>query len=472
MVKHSATKSFSSRSKLVNSKCYDSKLRRLVRVSTRLMLNKLVVVGVNHDSASVELREQIAFAPEKVNESLSALIRDTQVSESVILSTCNRTELYGVLPENVDGVVVSDQLSHWLASHHGIDVNQLLPSVYRNHGVAAASHLVRVAAGLNSMVLGEPQIFGQMKSAFAVAQEAGAVGFHLNMIFPEAFRIAKKVRTDTAIGENPVSVAYAAVDLARQIFSDMERSTALLLGAGETIELVARHLRDAGLGKLIIANRTLERAEQLASQFDAEAILLADVTQRLPDADIVISSTGSQLPILGKGAAEEAVKARRWRPVLMIDLAVPRDIEPQVAEIPDIYLYTVDDMREVIEENLRLRASEASKADEIVVSGIEALKDGLLERQSSDVVKTYRDSALALQQAELDKALKMLEKGADPEEVVGRLARDLTNKLIHAPTAGLRQLAKEGGKRDVSRLAAILGLTDIDDERDEGATLQ
>lgn len=298
------------------------------------------------------------------------------------------------------------------------------------------------------------------------------MGFHLNLIFPEAFRIAKKVRTDTAIGENPVSVAYAAVDLARQIFRDMEQSTALLLGAGETIELVARHLRDAGLGKLIIANRTLERAEQLAAHFDAEAILLADVTERLPDADIVISSTGSQLPILGKGAVEEAIKARRWRPVLMIDLAVPRDIEPQVAELSDIYLYTVDDMREVIEENLRLRASEASKADEIVAAGIEALRTGLLERQSADVVKIYRDSALALQQLELEKALKMLEKGIEPEEVMGRLARDLTNKLIHAPTAGLRQLAKEGGKRDVSRMAAMLGLTDFDEERDEGATLQ
>ncbi|MDG2460159.1 MAG: glutamyl-tRNA reductase [Luminiphilus sp.] len=436
------------------------------------MLNKLVVVGVNHDSASVELRERIAFAPEKVHQSLSALIRDTAVTETVILSTCNRTELYGVLPEAADALAVSDQLSQWLASHHQLDLNQILPSIYRNHSVAAASHLVRVAAGLNSMVLGEPQIFGQMKSAFAVAQEAGAVGFHLNLIFPEAFRIAKKVRTDTAIGENPVSVAYAAVDLARQIFRDMDRSTALLLGAGETIELVAKHLRDAGLGKLVIANRTLERAQQLASQFDAEAILLADVTERLPEADIVISSTGSQLPILGKGAVEEAIKTRRWRPVLMIDLAVPRDIEPQVADISDIYLYTVDDMREVIEENLRLRASEASKADEIVSGGIQALREGLLERQSADVVKTYRDSALALQQAELEKALKMLEKGGDPGEVMSRLARDLTNKLIHAPTAGLRQLAKEGGKSDVSKMAAVLGLTDFDEERDEGTTLQ
>ena len=437
-----------------------------------MILENLVVVGVNHDSASVELREQIAFAPEKVHDSLNALISETEIIESVILSTCNRTELYGVLPADSDAIGAADQLSHWLAHHHGLNVNHLLPSIYRNHGVAAASHLVRVAAGLNSMVLGEPQIFGQMKSAFAVAQEAGAVGYHLNLIFPEAFRIAKKVRTDTAIGENPVSVAYAAVDLARQIFRDMEQSTALLLGAGETVELVARHLRDAGLGKLIIANRTLERAELLASQFDAEAILLADVTERLSDADIVISSTGSQLPILGKGAVEGAIKARKWRPMLMIDLAVPRDIEPQVTEVPDIYLYTVDDMREVIEENLRLRASEASKADEIVASGMEMLQDGLLERQSADVVKTYRDSALAIQQVELDKAFKMLEKGVDPAEVLSRLARGLTNKLIHAPTAGLRQLAKEGGSDDVSKMAAVLGLADADDERDEQTTLQ
>lgn len=436
------------------------------------MLNKLIVVGVNHDSASVDLRERIAFAPEKVHEALGAAIRDTHLCEAVILSTCNRTEVYGVLPDDCDGISAADQLVRWMATHHGIDLNQLLPSIYRNHGIAAASHLVRVASGLNSMVLGEPQIFGQMKSAFAVGREAGAVGYHLNLIFPEAFRIAKKVRTDTAIGENPVSVAYAAVDLARQIFSDMERSSALLLGAGETIELVARHLREAGLGKLVIANRTLERAELLASQFDAEAILLADVTDRLPEADIVISSTGSQLPILGKGAAEDAIRARRWRPMLMIDLAVPRDIEPQVSEIPDVYLYTVDDMREVIEENLRLRASEASKADQIVAEGIDSLERGLKARQSADVVKSYRDSALALQQAELEKALRMLEKGVAPEEVMSRLARDLTNKLIHAPSAGLRQLAKEGGQQDVTRMAAVLGLADLDDERDEGTTLQ
>ena len=423
------------------------------------MLDTLVVVGVNHDSAPVTLRERIAFAPEKVHESLGALIRDTQLSEAVILSTCNRTELYGVLPTDADGMAASDELSRWLAAHHEIDINQLSPCVYRNHGISAASHLVRVAAGLNSMVLGEPQIFGQMKSAFAVAQEAGAVGFHLNLIFPEAFRIAKKVRTDTAIGENPVSVAYAAVDLARQIFRDMEQSTALLLGAGETIELVARHLRDAGLGKLIIANRTLERAEQLAAQFDAEAILLADVTERLPSADIVISSTGSQLPILGKGAVEEAIKVRRWRPVLMIDLAVPRDIEPQVAELSDIYLYTVDDLREVVQENVKARASEASKADQIVEAGVIEVEANWLQRASADVVRHYRAAAMSIQAAELERALKALDNGKAPEEVVQRLARDLTNKLIHAPTTGLKQIAKEGDRGNVSRAAELLGVS-------------
>ena len=260
--------------------------------------------------------------------------------------------------------------------------------------------------------------------------------------------------------------------MAGHIFSNLSKRTALLLWAGETIELVARHLCDAGLGNLIIANRTLARAESLAQQFDASAVMLADVPDRLPEADIVISSTASQLPILGKGAVERALRQRHYRPMLLIDLAVPRDIEPEVSELSDIYLYSVDDLKDVIAENLRLRASEANKADGIINAGVVGVEEDFRGRQSADVVRTFRESALAIQDVELSKAIKSVERGETPEDVIRRLARDLTNKLIHAPTAGLRQIAREGDDGQVTRAKALLGLNESASSEDENPTLQ
>jgi len=436
------------------------------------VFQELIAIGINHDSATLDIRERVAFAPESIAMALGSALATAPITEVVILSTCNRTEIYGVVPTSGDPLSASEALVSWVTEHHGLPSEALSTCTYRHHGKQALTHLVRVAAGLNSMVLGEPQIFGQLKSAFAVAEEAGAVGSRLQRLFPEAFRIAKKVRTDTAIGENPVSVAYASVDLAGHIFSNLSKRTALLLGAGETIELVARHLCDAGLGNLIIANRTLARAESLAQQFDASAVMLADVPDRLPEADIVISSTASQLPILGKGAVERALRQRHYRPMLLIDLAVPRDIEPEVSELSDIYLYSVDDLKDVIAENLRLRASEANKADGIINAGVVGVEEDFRGRQSADVVRTFRESALAIQEVELSKAIKSVERGETPEDVIRRLARDLTNKLIHAPTAGLRQIAREGDDGQVTRAKALLGLNESASSEDENPTLQ
>ena len=429
----------------------------------------LILIGINHTTATIALREKVAFPPGVVERALAELCQIESINEAVIVSTCNRTELYlGCESDQRQ----SEKVIDWLARFHGLERQELDTSSYAFEDAEVVRHLMKVSCGLDSMVLGEPQIFGQLKSAFAVAEEAGAVGSRLQRLFPEAFRIAKKVRTDTAIGENPVSVAYASVDLAGHIFSNLSKRTALLLGAGETIELVARHLCDAGLGNLIIANRTLARAESLAQQFDASAVMLADVPDRLPEADIVISSTASQLPILGKGAVERALRQRHYRPMLLIDLAVPRDIEPEVSELSDIYLYSVDDLKDVIAENLRLRASEANKADGIINAGVVGVEEDFRGRQSADVVRTFRESALAIQEVELSKAIKSVERGETPEDVIRRLARDLTNKLIHAPTAGLRQIAREGDDGQVTRAKALLGLNESASSEDENPTLQ
>jgi glutamyl-tRNA reductase len=417
----------------------------------------LIALGINHNSAPVEVRERVAFAPEQVSEALADACDAAGLDEVVILSTCNRTELYAIVPAATPPADKALQMIDWMANYHHLSAQELRQSAYHFEAEQALQHIVQVASGLDSMVLGEPQIFGQLKSAYAVAAESGTVGTELGRLFPRAFSIAKRVRTDTAIGENPVSVAYAAVNLAGHIFSDLAQCNALLVGAGETIELVTKHLIEAGVSKIVIANRTLGRARELAQQFGAEAVLLAEIPDQLLDADIVITSTASQLPILGKGAVEQAIKARKHRPMLMVDIAVPRDIESQVGDLRDVYLYSVDDLREIVDQNLRSRRNEACKADLIIAEGVQLYLDETRSLGAVDTVKEYRQMAEQLREQELQRALRNLARGEDPQKLLAQLARTITNKLIHAPTAGLKRASADGRHDLLANARKLLG---------------
>ena len=415
----------------------------------------LIALGINHKSANVAVRERVAFSPEQMPEALQDVLANGGVNEAVILSTCNRTEMFVVADDRQASLAALE----WLAAYHNLPMYELQQCHYAYHDDDALRHMIQVSSGLDSMVLGEPQIFGQMKSAYAVAQEADCVGAELLRVFPYVFSLAKKVRTDTAIGENPVSVAYAAVNLASHIFSDLSKTRALLIGAGETIELVARHLVDNGVGKIVVANRTLGRARELAEQFDAQAVMLSEIPQQLESVDIVISSTASQLPILGKGAVEQALKKRKHRPILMIDIAVPRDIEEQVGELNDIYLYTVDDLTEIIDTNRRNRESEARKADVIIEEGVRNYVQTLRSLEAVDTLRSFRNKSEQLRDIELDKAMRQLAKGDAPEKVLTMLARNLTNKLIHSPSIQMKKATAEGREEVLGWTQELFELT-------------
>ncbi|HET8711814.1 MAG TPA: glutamyl-tRNA reductase [Spongiibacteraceae bacterium] len=401
----------------------------------------LFVIGINHKSAPLAIRERVNFAPETMSEALAEALIGAQLDEVAILSTCNRTEIFAVA-DNAEST--GRRVLDWLGHYHHVAADELRDYLYVHSERDALRHMMQVAAGLDSMILGEPQIFGQMKSAYAVAAHSGSISSELGRIFPQVFATAKRVRTDTAIGENPVSVAYAAVNLTQHIFSDLSQSRALLIGAGETIELVARHLREKGVRDIVVANRTLGRARELAEQFHAEAVLLADIPEQLAKADIVISSTASQLPILGKGAVEHALKLRKHKPIFMLDLAVPRDIEEQVGELDDIYLYTVDDLKEIVDEGRKNRENEARKADVIIAEGVEEFYRQLRALDAVSTVKDLRGKAESLRDLEVEKALRALARGDAPETVLTGLARNLTNKLLHSPSSQLRRASAMG----------------------------
>jgi glutamyl-tRNA reductase len=399
----------------------------------------LLALGLNHKTAPIAIREKIAFGPDIIAGALRSLHENPAVKESVIISTCNRTEVYCSLSEEDH-----EPLAEWISRFHGVANSRVTPFLYIHFGINAVKHLLRVCCGIDSLVIGEPQILGQVKTAYQTATDAGTAGKLLCKLFQHAFSAAKQIRTDTAIGNSPVSVAFAAVSLAKQIFSKLSEQTALLIGAGETVELAARHLNQSGIGRIIVANRTVEKAHILASQFDGYAIALTELSHHLSEADIVISSTASPLPVLGKGAVERALRERKHRPIFMVDIAVPRDVEPEVAELSDIYLYTVDDLDEVIEENVRSREEAADQAEEIIEHYAEEYMGWLRSLDAVGLIQDFRYYGEQLRDEVIHKALQQLAKGKPPDEVIHYMAHTLTNKLLHTPSAQMRQAGYNG----------------------------
>ncbi|WP_432453692.1 MULTISPECIES: glutamyl-tRNA reductase [unclassified Agarivorans] len=413
----------------------------------------LLVLGINHKSAPIGLRELVAFSPEQVNQALSKAVAELGV-EMVIVSTCNRTELYCHL-----GEVDSTDVINWLISYKQLPEQEIISCFYQHQHQQAVAHLMRVASGLDSLILGEPQILGQIKQAYNESREAGAVGSVLERCFQRAFSVAKEVRTNTDIGVNAVSVAFAAVSLAKQIFDDLSESKVLLVGAGETIELVAKHLVDKGVTHLMVANRTVSRAKLLAERFSADAITLNDIPLHLADFDIVISSTASPLPIIGKGMVESALKKRRYQPMFLVDIAIPRDIEEQVGELRDAYLYSVDDLEGIVEQNMASRAQAAEQAEFIVETHSETFMGWLRSLESVTTIRDYRSHSERVRDAAVEKALESLANGKDPAIVIRETAFQLTNKLIHAPTEAINKAGRDGRFDELAVIREAVGLT-------------
>lgn len=410
----------------------------------------ITIIGVSHKTAPVDVREQLAIDPEQLQNTLHNLAEDTGISEVLILSTCNRTELY----YNVTSEDYGDPLA-WLVHQNRMDLGVLEPHLYRLNQEHAVRHALRVACGLDSMVLGEPQILGQLKQAYQAAVNQSTAGKILNRLFQHSFYVAKQIRTRTAIGENPVSVAYAAVKLGIQIHGDLSNKTALLIGAGDTITLVAHHLRSNNCADIIIANRTLEGAQKLASRVNGKAVTLNELPETLATADILISSTASRLPVITQRAVDAALKTRRGEPIFIVDLAVPRDVEPGVTELRDVYLYTVDDLNQVVGDNTRLREAAAAEAEEVINIQAQLYMDWLQTQDSTQTIVSIRANADGLKNQQLKKAHRRLAAGDDPVAVMSTLANSLVNQLLHRPTVKIREAAVDG-EDEVVRIARDL----------------
>jgi glutamyl-tRNA reductase len=396
----------------------------------------LFALGLNHHTAPLAVRERVVFHVERMREALGEM-RSGLASEAAILSTCNRTELY-LAAERPPSA-----FAEWLAQYHQLEPSELQRYLYTLPREQAVRHAFRVASGLDSMVLGEPQILGQMKDAARAAQSAGTLGTVLHKLFQRSFAVAKEVRSTTSVGTASVSMAAAAVKLAARIFPSLKDQKALFIGAGEMIELCATHFAAQGPARIAVANRTLQRAERLAHRFNGEAIELKVLAERLHEFDIVVSSTASSLPILGKGLVERALRSRRRRPIFMVDLAVPRDIEPEAAELDDVFLYTLDDLAQIVSENRDTRRSAVEQAEVIIETQVGQFMHWMQARESVPLIRALRDQGEHARRQELERALRCLQRGEDPASVLEGLSQGLTNKLLHAPTRALSDAAGE-----------------------------
>jgi glutamyl-tRNA reductase len=405
----------------------------------------LFTLGLNHQTAPVAVRERIAFTPEALGHALRDLLGRPKVSEAAILSTCNRTEVY----VRADDAAPA---ARWLEDFHRVPADSLSPYLYTLPRDRAVTHAFRVASGLDSMVLGEPQILGQMKQAVRHAESAGTLGLVLNRLFQRTFAVAKDVRTHTDIGSASISMAAASVKLAERIFPSVGSERVLFVGSGEMIELAATHFAARSPKSITIANRTLERGRQLADRFGAEAITLTELPERLPEFGIIVSCTASTLPILGKGLLERVVKARRHAPIFIVDLAVPRDVEPEAAELDDVFLYTLDDLSDIIKDNLQIRRESVAQAEQMIAAQAQSFVRWLEGRSVIPTITALQGHYNALRNAELERARKLLAGGTPPAEALDQLARGLTNKFLHAPTQALNK----AGDAERAELVAML----------------
>ena len=419
----------------------------------------LHILGLNHNTAPVEIREQVIFAGDECARAVRELVRLPGIGEAVALSTCNRTEFYVEAGPGGD-----EALRSWLIRDQRLN-QQAGGALFALDGEAAIRHLFRVACGLDSMVLGEPQILGQLKDAFRLAESTGTVGRRLNRVFQHTFAVAKKVRTDTEIGASPVSVAYAAVSLANQFFAGFSQHTALLIGAGTTIELVARHLTGKGIGRLFVANRDIERARNLATLFGGFAVPLSELDGTLPEADILISSTASPDVVVTLQQMKEAIRQRRRRPIFAVDIAVPRDLDPAIRELDDVYLYSIDDLDKVVIEGQSNREAAVADANRILEDETRRYLDMERAKSVAPVITALRDHGDLLRDEVLRQGRRRLERGAPTDEVLEYVTSSLLKKLLHEPSVRLREAGEAADARFVDTVRELFGLA-----RDERAT--